>query len=485
MRIRMFVSPYKIASGEHVNFFSIEDITGMDWYKDVLGKKGAVYWTGIYSETFIDSNAQNIVSCARVLKHTYNYNDNNGVLLVDINESSIYSLLSTINIKKGNVFIIDSAGKAISCKDKSQLGKEIVSSAELADINSNTSGVTSMTKGKEKINVIYQAIMPTGWKLVAEVGRDEIVRTNTVFNNISVFVFIIVMFIIVVFGVFLIAMHAMDEMNRQVKKLAGDIEKEGVDVIDASGKSNYVSGDFIKLETYVYGMIGKVKNLMEDSYQSRIREREAQIKALQAQINPHFLYNTLDTINWMAVKIDAEEISFMVNSLAKYFRLSLSKGKSVVSIHDELELVRVYLSIQQTRYKGAIQFRFDIDEETENCKIQKLTLQPIVENAVLHGVQKNRDRRGEVVIESKKYEKEIVISITDNGGGMDQETMEHVLCCQPETGEGHYGLYNVNERIKLFFGEEYGIRLYSQVGEGTRVEVHISILESGQALSDK
>jgi two-component system sensor histidine kinase YesM len=175
----------------------------------------------------------------------------------------------------------------------------------------------------------------------------------------------------------------------------------------------------------------------------------------------------------------------MVNSLAKYFRLSLSKGKSVVSIHDELELVRVYLSIQQTRYKGAIQFRFDIDEETENCKIQKLTLQPIVENAVLHGVQKNRDRRGEVVIESKKYEKEIVISITDNGGGMDQETMEHVLCCQPETGEGHYGLYNVNERIKLFFGEEYGIRLYSQVGEGTRVEVHISILESGQALSDK
>lgn len=479
VKIRMFIAPEKLAASEHVCFFSVDDIRNYSWYPEIVERKGAVYWTGVYSQTYADGTARNVISCGRVLKHTYDYNDNSGILLLDIDETSLYSLISSIQISHASVFIIDSAGKAVSIGDKSLLGKVVVSGDELREIDSGQAGVASLTKDDQRTCVVYQEIDPAGWRLVAEVGRNEIVRSNTVFTNISAFVFIIVMFIAVVFGIFLIVLQTMDNLHRQVVNLAVHIEKEGVDILDEESRDPCASGDIMRLETYVYGMIRKVKTLMDETYRSRIREREAQIKALQAQINPHFLYNTLDTINWMAVKIDADDISFMINSLARYFRLSLNKGKEVVCIRDELELARAYLSIQQTMFKGAVQFRFETDQKAEDCLIQKLTLQPIVENAVLHGIQKNRNRAGWVIIETKQIsEREIVISVRDDGPGMDRDTLNRVLKFASAEGESHYGLFNVNERLRLFFGEEYGIRLFSSQGEGTRVEVHIGVRKS-------
>lgn len=264
-------------------------------------------------------------------------------------------------------------------------------------------------------------------------------------------------------------------MNKQVKNLVDEIEKGGVSIIDEN-INNSSSGDLTRLGKNVYNMIQKVKNLMEESYQAKIREREAQLNALQAQINPHFLYNTLDSINWMAIKIDSKEISFMVNSLAKYFRLSLSKGKDIVSIKDELELINVYLTIQQVRYKGAIQFEFRVEESVGNYNIHKLTLQPIIENAIIHGIQKNKNRSGIIVIEAKKIDQDIIFTISDNGVGMNDEYIDKVLSNIPNGKEGSYGLYNVNERIKLYFGDEYGISIYSEELVGTKVEIKIKAM---------
>jgi two-component system sensor histidine kinase YesM len=474
-RIRMFVSNKKIVSSEKVNFFSVEDAAKEEWYKKVVDSKGRIVWIGTHSEEYIDTGKTNVISCARVLKHSYNYDDNDGILLIDVPERNLANIILGIKLADNNVFIVDNSGKVISHVDSSTLGSNLLTTEEIQYINMDSAGIKRINKNGRDIYLIYQEIDATGWRLVAEIDVKDITKTNLIFNNISMLVLIIVAFTVFVSGIVLMFIYIMKSMNKQVKNLVNAIEKDGVHYIDES-ITNASQGDLTRLEKDVYNMMQKVKSLMEESYQAKISEREAQLKALQAQINPHFLYNTLDTINWMAVKINAEDIRFMVNTLAKYFRLSLSKGKSIVRIQDELELINVYLTIQHKRFRGAIQYEIKVEKEVEEYNIHKLTLQPIVENAIIHGIQKNNDRSGVILIEAKKEAEDIIFTISDNGVGMDNEMVHKVLSNLPNGKEGSYGLYNVNERIKLFFGEEYGIKIHSERGIGTKVQIRIKAM---------
>lgn len=475
-RIRMFVSDKKIVSSEKVNFFSVEDVNKEKWYKKVVNSKGRIVWIGTHSEKYIDIGNINVISCARVLKHSFNYDDNDGILLIDIPERNLANILSNIKLgDNNNIFIVDNYGNVISHGDKSTLGNNFLNTEEIEYINKNSSGIQKINKDGRELFLIYEEIDATGWKMIAEIDERDITKTNLIFSNISMLILISFAFVLFVSGLFLIFIYVMKSMNKQVKSLVTTIENEGVDFIDES-ITGANQGDLTRLEKDVFNMMQKAKNLMAESYQAKINEREAQLKALQAQINPHFLYNTLDTINWMAVKIKSEDISFMVNSLAKYFRLSLSKGKSIVSIKDELELINVYLTIQHVRFKGAIKFEFRVEKEVEDYNIHKLTLQPVVENAIIHGIQKNKDRSGLILIEARKEEEDIIFTITDNGVGMDSEVVEKVLSNLPTGKEGSYGLYNVNERIKLYFGQQYGITIHSEKGIGTKVEIKIKAM---------
>ncbi len=475
-RIRMFVSDKKIVSSEKVNFFSVEDVNKEKWYKKVVNSKGRIVWIGTHSEKYIDIGNINVISCARVLKHSFNYDDNDGILLIDIPERNLANILSNIKLgDNNNIFIVDNYGNVISHGDKSTLGNNFLNTEEIEYINKNSSGIQKINKDGRELFLIYEEIDATGWKMIAEIDERDITKTNLIFSNISMLILISFAFVLFVSGLFLIFIYVMKSMNKQVKSLVTTIENEGVDFIDES-ITGANQGDLTRLEKDVFNMMQKAKNLMAESYQAKINEREAQLKALQAQINPHFLYNTLDTINWMAVKIKSEDISFMVNSLAKYFRLSLSKGKSIVSIKDELELINVYLTIQHVRFKGAIKFEFRVEKEVEDYNIHKLTLQPVVENAIIHGIQKNKDRSGLILIEARKEEEDIIFTITDNGVGMNSEVIEKVLSNLPTGKEGSYGLYNVNERIKLYFGQQYGITIHSEKGIGTKVEIKIKAM---------
>ena len=197
-----------------------------------------------------------------------------------------------------------------------------------------------------------------------------------------------------------------------------------------------------------------------------------QLFALQAQINPHFLYNTLECINWMAFRRGASEISTAVTTLAKYFRLSLGKGREVVSISEEVELARTYLAIQNIRFEQALEVDIQVEEAMERYTIPKLVLQPFVENAVLHGILEKPGRSGKINIEAKAEGDLIRLIVTDDGVGMSSETAAGVL--QEEKGD-HYGIYNANMRIRLYFGdrEEYGIKIQSVEGVGTKVIITV------------
>ena len=222
-------------------------------------------------------------------------------------------------------------------------------------------------------------------------------------------------------------------------------------------------------------MIDKINELLDQVTTEQIRLRKAEFELLQAQINPHFLYNTLDTIVWLAEAGDQKRVVIMVGNLSDFFRTSLNQGKDIISIREELAHVRSYLEIQQVRYQDILRYEITVPEDLYEYKIPKITIQPLVENALYHGI-KNKRGQGTITITGERSENGFVLYVRDNGIGMTQERLNEVRAGIQKlsyTGKEIYGLYNVNERIRLNFGETYGISIESTYGEGTCVSISL------------
>ena len=215
---------------------------------------------------------------------------------------------------------------------------------------------------------------------------------------------------------------------------------------------------------------------MEEIIRQQNERRKSELDALQSQINPHFLYNTLESITWMIEAQKNEEAVIMISELAKLLRVSLSRGKTIIPVKDELQHSRSYMNIQLVRYKERFQMEFQMDKEIEDYCIVKLVIQPILENAIYYGVgNMDEDDEGKITVRGEKKEDDIYIIIEDNGMGMRKEVLENILKDNnkvPKHGSG-VGVINVHSRIQLMFGEQYGLGIYSEPDEGTRVVIHI------------
>lgn len=220
-------------------------------------------------------------------------------------------------------------------------------------------------------------------------------------------------------------------------------------------------------------MSEKIGELLETVKTEQKRMRTAEFKALQAQINPHFLYNSLDSINWLVRKGNTEKATEMISALTTFFRIGLSKGRDIITVREELEHVRSYLVIQKIRYENQFEYSFYVDPETENYFVPKLMLQPLVENALYHGI-KLCERKCILMIQVLSHGDRIEIEVLDNGAGMDAETLESVRKAMEHKGENRansYGVVNVNDRIQILAGQEYGLRLTSEKGVGTSARI--------------
>ncbi len=227
-------------------------------------------------------------------------------------------------------------------------------------------------------------------------------------------------------------------------------------------------------------MIDKINELLEQVKVEQIQLRKAEFELLQSQINPHFLYNTLDAIIWLAEAGEQKKVVNMVGSLSEFFRASLNQGKDIISLKEELNHVRSYLEIQQVRYQDILQYEINIPRELEQCLIPKITIQPLVENALYHGI-KNKRGQGKIIISGSKNSEGTVIQVFDNGIGIKEERLNEVIrgiTNKTPTENGIYGLYNVNERIRLNFGEKYGISIESNYGEGTKAKILLPCIEN-------
>jgi two-component system sensor histidine kinase YesM len=219
-------------------------------------------------------------------------------------------------------------------------------------------------------------------------------------------------------------------------------------------------------------MIGKIRELLQAKMKEQEDLKKAELRALQAQINPHFLYNTLDTIIWMAEAHKTDQVVEIVSALSSFFRISLSKGKDWITIGEELERTRSYLTIQKMRYRDILDFRIETDEQVLENTVLKLILQPLVENALYHGI-KNKRGGGTIIVRARqRNEDEILLEVEDNGIGFTEEKLDHLRAeLADESGENNFdsgfGIGNVNQRIRLYYGRQYGLSLKSEYGTGT------------------
>lgn len=294
-------------------------------------------------------------------------------------------------------------------------------------------------------------------------------------------VFMLIITTIVVMAVILVAIVLFSyyiplSISRPIKKITE--VTNSVASGDLSVRSDVFEGEETKaLSTSLNSMIDKIDDLISQVTREQIRLRKAEFELLQSQINPHFLYNTLDAIVWLAESGEKEKVVSTVGSLSDFFRASLNQGKDIVTIKEDIGHVRSYLEIQHVRYQDILDYEINVPEEVYPYLIPKITIQPLVENALYHGI-KNKRGKGKISITGKKQDDCVYIYVTDNGMGITEDRLNVVMNNinnRSESEKTTYGLYNVNERIRLDFGEEYGIKIESEHGAGTTVSIKLPL----------
>lgn len=367
----------------------------------------------------------------------------------------------------GSTFVTDSSGMILSHNDASQLGTRpdnLIFSETDAPFLVSTAKIDG-----EKSIIISTAFSPRSsligfsWRLVSILPYDDLFHVlNQILDALLTACF--TMIILAVFLSFFLTGH----LTRSLKRLQTRLKDLGSGNLDSFLDSN-PRDELWDLEQGYNEMVQQICELLEKNRLEQEKKRELELTALQAQINPHFLYNTLDAIGWIAVMKGQNEIEQMVMELSRFFRLSLHKGDKKITIEDEMGIVISYVTIEQLRNPGKFEIKYEIEPEITGLLVPKIILQPIVENAIKHGVSQVR-RHGMITVRGYRKGDDVYLEVSDNGCGFRQKS-SHIH------GSG-YGLRNVNERIQLEYGSEYGISVQSIEGEGTTVQIHISFEQS-------
>lgn len=322
----------------------------------------------------------------------------------------------------------------------------------------------------------HQLVESNGWLVVSEVSLKNLNRDLEGFKYILVLITILTLLILSVFTI-LMAIDILDPINRLVSsiKLMQENNKYEAVLVDRKDELGYLSECF-------NNMSQEIDVLLNEVYREHLTRKEAELKALQAQINPHFLFNTLESINWLAQMNAAPEISDMVTALSSLMEASIGKGTSLIPLSDEIHHAESYILIMKNRYGDRLLFKKEVDPRMMSVRIPKLTLQPIIENAIYHGIDKVR-KGGTIALTVEKYKETCRIIIEDNGKGMsnsDAVKMNDTFrrasdAYLTQEGKNSIGLINVNHRIKLYCGASYGVQIKSWLDHGTKVTVTIPL----------
>jgi two-component system sensor histidine kinase YesM len=475
-----------VARKLHFTTYNVRSLFDNSWFLKAAENKGKMIWTDLFYnksyEDLLTGSSSEIASQLNQFMLISNIVDGKnfsdaGCVAVSINLQRLSELIDNIDLSQnGNLYIIDKTDKIVAGKDQTQL-------LNIIDFDKNTAGKITNTQNSQNYfegridnlqhYIFYAPLSINGWKLVLTIPVRELVKSisNTLFSVIIIG--IIAFLVITSVSTFVLnnSIHPLKKMLASIKETRKGNLSQKVAVTGCL--------EVNELSTEYNFMLDKINSLLNTIVDEQKAIRKSELKAFMAQINPHFLYNTLDSIKWLILSGNSNTASKLIASLSTFFRIGLSGGNEVITVRDEVEHARQYLFIQKVRCGDNMDYLIDVDTEVESFKTPKLILQPLVENAIYHGLNKKEGLGFIKVLVHKKDENTILFEIIDNGIGMspdEQDALNKKInnpLLQSTAGSHGYAIRNVNHRIKLICGEEYGISYESRYLLGTKVFVTI------------
>lgn len=452
--IVFYIDKALLAANSQVGRFrSIDTAWQSEWYTQLEDNRGNPTWVRYQEEL----SGKEYVAVARKIWDRNNYQESVGVLSVLLDKAYLEEML--VGYQKDQVMYLETAEGTLLASNvpdeelvRLPLGERAVGDSRFVRRN---------LKGEEYL-VCSRVMEKSGVYLVSLIASSAMEREinavnaglRTVYVAISVFI---------VSAVFALT-HSITRRILLLKGQMMQIQKGIIGKVEVEEQYNDEIGQLIE---HYNEMVGKVEELMQEQYSLGQKKTEAELKALQSQINPHFLYNTLDMINWMAQKGETDNIRNVVQAMSRFYRLTLSKGNDIVTIGDEVKMCDAYMEIQKRRYKGKILYEVEVDEEINQYLIPKITLQPFLENAIVHGINEKEDARGNVILNGWLEDGRIILSVTDDGNGM------NVSDRKKSYSGSHYGMDNIAQRLELYYGEKIPIQVESSPGIGTCIIINI------------
>ncbi len=442
------------------------DYQKMDWYQEALN--GRMVLTTSHVQNIVADDYQWVVTLSNGIINPKT-GEVEGVFFIDLNYSLISSLCESIDLSnRGYVFIVDDQGNIIY-HPKQQLIYSGVREENIEEILTDQGG-SYLTADGDKIYFTAKS-ENTGWTVVGVNYKSEMMEqmneTRQMYVVLAMFLLVLATVIAVIFS------NALTKPIKELRKSMKEVESGNFDIqLEDSDSMNEIG----RLQNSFRIMIYKIRQLIENNKAEQEAKRKSELRALQAQINPHFLYNTLDSIIWMAEGSKTEEVIQMTSALSKLLRKSISNEDELVTIDREIDYVKEYLTIQKMRYQDKLEYEIDVDMEVLRVPIAKLVLQPLVENAIYHGI-KYKEGKGLIQIKGFILGPDVVIQIKDNGNGMSEEKIQSIFAQTGPADSKRVGVQNVHSRLQLYYGKDYGIRYESKVGEGTTASIIIPYLD--------
>ena len=448
------------------------DVTKQEWFRNTTKRVENLQFSDFHVQNLFTNSSNRyywVISLSRGVEITRNGNLESGILLVDMDISGISQIFTKVNSEStGYVYLIDSDGQLIYHPKQNLIYSHLIeeNNEYVSTLEDGTH--RDVFNGEERM-LVLKTVGYTGWKIVSVTPMDSLYGS---FSRSQMMAALIL--VIAIIAMIFVNLIVSNRMATPLKRLEKSVKQ-----MDFSPNPQiYIGGphEIRHLGRTIQSMVTEMRRLTDDIVWEQEEKRKNELDTLQSQINPHFLYNTLDSIMWMIEAENYEDAISMIQALGSLFRISLSRGKTIITVQEELQHAKNYIAIQKYRYKNKFEACFEVDESLLPYKTVKLILQPLIENAIYYGME-FMDGDGEIYIRAKTDGTDLFFEVEDNVPGMPEELSASLLTDENRTrtrGSG-IGLRNVHQRIQLYFGSRYGLEIESEPDEGTLIRVHLPL----------
>ena len=434
---------------------NLNDINNSSWYKELINKNGE-YILKYNAGGLIAEDDRNYVSFIRLI-NDINTQEPIGIMIINVDEDRFFDLgVNLENELSTKLLIKYDENEFIANRSNTEILKKL--EKEINDCIGNK----TVTKTIEKTNYMISSVLveEINWNIVSVSSYSKLLEQNQYVKYILLY-FILINFILIFIGGMVISKFITGPINKLCESM-NDVGDGKFNIVNIKTYNDEIG----QMKNRYNCLIIEIQELMKKVKDNEEKKRQIELDLLMSQIKPHFLYNTLDSINSLALSGENKKIYKMIKSLGKFYRVSLNEGNSLITIEEEINTIRNYLIIQEMRYKDLLEVEYNLDDSCNDYKIIKLVLQPLVENSIYHGIR-NKDQKGKIIISTYQDNKNIFLTVEDNGLGIDEEKIRDIY---NNKGIG-VGLRATKERLRIFYGEKFKFIVESKVGIGTKIAI--------------